>query len=181
MGPIVIRGETFKSARAAADALGVTPRTVQIAARRGRLHRVGLGRAGKERMAVRVRGVVYEDAHEAAAALGVTPGAIYQALMRGNLDSVGRRHERMPPNARSITVGPMTFPSMAALSRAIGRTSGYASNIMRKHPETAYQALLGAVMTLVEQKNGAGSRPTKSRGASNDRDQRARGGMPPRR
>lgn len=72
-------------------------------------------------MRVNVRGVIYESVRECAAALGVKPAAVYKAMQRGTLDNLGQ-----PPNApKPITIGGVSFPSIAALARYIGKDTSH--------------------------------------------------------
>jgi hypothetical protein len=118
---IEVRGVVYPTVGDAAAALGVRPDTVRLAVRSGRLHRLGVGRAGPEKMPICIRGFNYPDADAAAKAFGVSRTAIYQALYRGDVDCVGRsRFGRVPPNAKPFEIGGLRFASMAQASGALG-------------------------------------------------------------
>lgn len=87
--PVVIRGRHYPSQKAAAQALGVTPATVNDALNRGTIDRVGLGRAAASAVPVTIRGRRYASQTEAARALGVSLATVWRARRRGTLDRVG--------------------------------------------------------------------------------------------
>lgn len=81
-------------------------------------------------MRVKVRGTTYESVRECAAALGVKPAAVYKAMQRGTLDNLGQ-----PPNApKSITIGDVSFPSIAALARYIGKDTSHTRRALQAGP-----------------------------------------------
>lgn len=148
-GGFEVRGRQFASVPEAAKAFGVSREAVYYALRHKRLHRLGLRHKGAEPMPVMIRGKRYENAHKAAAAHGVGVSAVYQALSKGRIDRLGL--PRGTPSCGRVVpvqIGPMSFPSLRALSLALGRNPGYASCLMRRQPDTARQTLLGAVMAL---------------------------------
>lgn len=141
-----VRGVVYPDVAAAAKALGVQQQTVHRAAREGRLHRLGLGRVGKECMPVRLNGRVYRDAHAAAADLGVGVSAVYQALHRG-YETVGQRR-RGGAGSRPIVIAGRRFASLAELDRAIGRSPGYTSNAIKLNRAGRLEDIIGRVMRL---------------------------------
>lgn len=118
-GPVDIRGKVYPDIKAAAAAVGVHPNTVRRAVKAGTLHRCGTGAVGVEPMPVRIRGRVYADARAAAAALGVAVGTVRAAVAKGDPDAV-RRVSRTVTNACPVVLGPVSFPSRRAASRALG-------------------------------------------------------------
>ena len=142
-----IRGRVFSTAGAAAAHFGITENAVRAAARKGTLHRVGLGRPGAEPMPILIRGVFYASAHDAARALNVLPSAIWQALSQNRLDTVGLgpRCPR-PHRSRAITIGPVTYPSLRAADRALGFVPGYISLALRRKSKHAGGRILAAAM-----------------------------------
>lgn len=143
---IEIRGTVYPTAKAAAEALGVTVRTVQIAAKRGTLHRVGLGRKGAEPMPVEVRGVVYPNAKVAARRLGLTAHAVYQAIAAGRPHECGLRLRHNSTASRPVTIGNLTFSSMEQAGRELGFGHGYVSQVMRRRSKIGHERLVGAAM-----------------------------------
>lgn len=156
---LVVRGEVFPTAAAAAARFGVSADTVRIAARKGTLHRVGTGAVGSEPFPVRIRGVVYPSARAAAKALGVSPGAVWQALAQGDVDRIGlgpRCHR--PHRSRAITLGGMRFASMAAADRALGFSPGYIAHSLRRGRRSALERIMAAAMARAEGRRGKAAR-----------------------
>lgn len=143
-----IRGAIYANAQAAAERFGVDAQTVRKAARAGTLHRVGLGRCGKEPMRVRVGDRTFENAREAAAELGCTPSAVWGAVWHGDPDRLLRPRGRPGANAQTVEIGPLSFPSMAAASRALGFSHGYVSLAFRRGSRGMQERLLAAAMRL---------------------------------
>lgn len=142
-----IRGQVFPTARAAALHFGVTPDTVRLAARKGRLHRLGTGESHPEPCPVRIRGTVHASARAAAEAFGLTPSAIHQALAQGRIDSVGLGARCPHPHrARPITLGGVRYPSLAAADRALGFGAGYVSHAIRLGRRAALERIVAAAM-----------------------------------
>lgn len=81
--PVTIRGIEYPSQRAAAKAIGVSERTLSLAARRGRLDRVGTGVNPGPSLPCRWRGVVYPSRAEAARATGEPYSRITRAINAG--------------------------------------------------------------------------------------------------
>lgn len=126
-----VNGTRYESLAAAGRAYGVTPEAVAQAIKRGTTHRLGTGRVGWEPRPVRIRGTVYSSAAEAAAALGVARSAVYAAIDRGTEDKLGLGRPPCMIKARPVVIGGMAFESMAAASRAIGRSDGYVAQVLR--------------------------------------------------
>lgn len=144
---IEIRGQVFPTAQAAARHFGVSATTVQMAARRGTLHRVGTGAVGAEPCPVRVRGTVYPSARAAASALGLTPAAIFQALRENRIDTVGTGARcPIPFRSRPITLGGLRFPSLAAADRALGFAPGYIAHSLKLGRRCAMERIMAAAM-----------------------------------
>lgn len=129
---IEVRGTVYPTVQACAAALGISQEAVYWAIRDGNLKRLGLGCVGRERIPICISGKRFASAVEAAKHFGVTPGAIYQAISKNRLDRVGKRLGRTPKNARAITICGHTWPSMAALSRELGKCPEFVSFRMRR-------------------------------------------------
>lgn len=147
--PVRIRGVVYPSVKAAAEALGVSPKTVYGAVWRGREDMVGLG-VGKP-MPVTIRGVTYQTARHAAEALGVTVHAVHSGLCHGYIDRVGlgtnyaaRKVKGGRP--RAVVVAGRTFPSIAELARFLGRTAAGVRVSLAAGP-VAQGRIVRAVMT----------------------------------
>lgn len=101
---------------------------------------------------VTIRGVTYPTVAAAAKALKVKPNTIYVALHKGRIDKVGLgcgkvvayRHPQIPP--KPIKVGGLDFPSLQALSLWLGRSKQYASNKLKRHPDTGLTDLTQEVL-----------------------------------
>lgn len=158
---IVVRGVSYPSVRACAEALGVSAWTVYAALRRGAGDGIGRGRGHRTRMPVRVRGVVYTDADAAAKALGVSTSAVTLALARGSIDRVGlprrAREDRSVYASRSrpVVIGGARFPSMAAASRALGFHDGYVSGVLGRGSARQRERLVGAAMAWMARQGRA--------------------------
>lgn len=96
---------------------------------------------------VRIRGVTYPSAQAAAEALGVHRDTVYTMLRKGRPDLIGTGSKR-PGNgsAKTFTIGPCTFPSMRAASRALGRGDRYVQDVMRRGTEEERARLVRRVM-----------------------------------
>lgn len=117
---LVVRGTVYATAQEAARALGVTEVTVHMAARLGRLDRLGLGRGRRAPTPVVVRGVTYPSALAVAEAFGVSRRAVYSAKARGALDRIGLP-PATPPTMPVIVRG-LSFASMSAAAAHFGVT-----------------------------------------------------------
>lgn len=129
---IEVRGTVYPTVQACAAALGVSQEAVYWAIRDGNLPRLGLGCVGRELIPIRIRGQRFASAAEAAAHFGVKKSAIYQAIAKNRLDRVGQRTGRTPKNARGITICGHSWPSMAALSRELGKCPEFVSFRIRR-------------------------------------------------
>jgi hypothetical protein len=109
--PVTIRGDTFPSAAAAAEALGVGVKTIYKARSRNALDLIG---TGAKVLPVTIRGVTYENKSAAARALGVTSVAICNAEAAGRLDFVGTGAK-----VKAVTIRGTTYPSHRAASEAL--------------------------------------------------------------
>ena len=110
-------------------------------------------------MRIRIRGVTYDSAKAAGQALGVATGTVYTAISRGSDARLGLGQDYkarvtkggVPPIP--VTVAGQTFPSMAALGRALGRNAqSVKRSIDRGGRATA--ALAQAVRALDEKSQG---------------------------
>jgi len=90
--PVTIRGITYRDGHAAADAHGVTPGAIAVAACRGSLDRVGM-RGHGPRQSLRVGGVQYPSCKAFAEAAGVGEQAVTRARKQGQfaLEAIARR------------------------------------------------------------------------------------------
>lgn len=142
---IVVRGHEYPDARTAALALGVRPGSVRRAIHAGSLDRLGLRQTGFAPMPIMIRGQCYDSARAAAAANGVSEGAVYTALSKGCINRVGLG--RGPGNnAKPFRVGGLTWPSMAAASRALGFGTDYIGRTLRRGGRRARARILAAAM-----------------------------------
>ena len=122
--PVKIRGVVYPSAKAAGEALGVSPKTIHGAIRRGREDFVGNGTGNP--MPINVRGVTYADAKEAAQALGVEPCSVHSAITRGNPDRLGlgldyKARVVKGGKRKPVEVAGRRFDTVADLARFLGR------------------------------------------------------------
>jgi hypothetical protein len=109
-------------------------------------------------LVVKIRGVTYDSAQQAAQALGVSVSTIYNAQARGPaaLERVGLGKGR-PVGAsarggkpsKAFTLGPYSFPSRRAASRALGMSDNYVSDVLRTGGPAARQLLLRRLMLMV--------------------------------
>lgn len=151
---IRIRGVTYGSVAAAAAALNVSTGLVYKAIGAGTLDRVGLvpAQGGPPKMPIAIRGEVFQTARDAARHFGITQAAIYQALHDQNPDRIGRGTRAPPANARPITILGRTWPSRAALSRALGHGPSYV-HVALSRGRTA--AVIEQVMALALRQDAA--------------------------
>ncbi len=96
-------------------------------------------------------GKIYGSVRSCARAKGVKVASVYCALSRGNLATLGHGKGNRTANrggraARPVTVGPVTFPSMKALSRALGRDPSYVRQTLARGKELARANLLRDAM-----------------------------------
>jgi len=105
----------------------------------------------RAKMQVMIRGVLYPSARVAATTLGVAKATVYSAVIRGTTDTVGLG--RNGPNKgrggcspKSLTIGPVQFPSRRAASRALNMSEPYLSCVMRLGKDRAKANLLARVM-----------------------------------
>ena len=132
---VVIRGEVYLSAKAAAKAFGISPKSVSNAIRRGRQDFIGIPahktrtKHGVEPFQVRIRGEVFASVRDASERFGVEETTIRVALICGREDFIGlgrsRKHctagkGRTPANARPVTIGPHKFRSIVQCAAALG-------------------------------------------------------------
>lgn len=166
---IVVRGHEYPDARTAALALGVRPGSVRDAIYAGGLNRLGLRQPGFVPMPIMIRGVRYDSARAAAAANGVSEGAVYTALSKGCINRVGLG--RGPGNnAKPFRAGRLTWPSMAAASRALGFHPGYIGQVFRVGGRTAKTRILAAAMAYeARQIIGAARVPDRGEGSQSGR------------
>lgn len=146
-----IRGMYYRDADEAAAALGVQAQAIRSAARRGTLHRVGLGEKGKEPMRVCIRGEVFPDARSAAKRFGVTVDAVWTAIWLGNPDRVGRKRNAA---GKPVNLWGLEFPTMADASRALGFSSGYVSLAMRRKSRAMMERIAGEAMRVIAEREG---------------------------
>lgn len=158
-----IRGTVYPTVQAAAAALRVRPDTIRLAARKGTLHRVGLGAVGSEPMPIRIRGQLHDNARAAAEALGVGRSAIYQALACGRLDEVGLPRRQVPWNAQAVEVDGVAYPSLAAASRAMGHGEAYLSKLRRKGGRRAKETWIRLRMIRVAERDAIARRAAARR------------------
>lgn len=129
VGPITIRGVTYRTVKEAAHKLDITPSAIYNARIGGWLEQVGLGRAV---MPIKIRGITYRSAKEAAKALGVHKNRVYHALNDGTLDTVGvgTGCHNSPKNGSSkpLDLGRVRFSSVAEAARYIGKPRYYVAN-----------------------------------------------------
>lgn len=113
-------------------------------------------------MRVTVRGVTYESVKECAKALGVTDVTVYSAISRGKADTIGVGAGRGPKingthrggrPRKPVTFYGVTFPSMAAASRALGMSTHYVYRTLHEGGEEARQNLMVRAMQYVAKKN----------------------------
>lgn len=121
---IVVRGVSYPSVQACAEALGVTGRAVYTAISRGRLDGLGLNDPWRDRprKSVCVRGVTYPTVRACAEALGVSVGTVNEAVRRGAADGIGLgrgRRPRMPVRVRGVV-----YEDMTAAAAALGVCEG---------------------------------------------------------
>lgn len=156
---IEIRGVYYRDADEAAAAHGVQAQAIRSAARRGTLHRVGLGAKGKEPMRVCIRGEVFQDAKSAAKHFGVTPDAVRNAIWLGDPDRVGRKRRVA---GKPVSLWGLRFQTMSEASRALGLSRGYVSLALRRKSPAMLERVAGEVMRLIsERERGGPALPTK--------------------
>ena len=80
--PVRIRGVTYPSQKAAADALGLHPQTITNALNRGYIDQVGLRRGGNPGKPCFYRGKSYPSRQAAATAWGVSRAFISKQLAK---------------------------------------------------------------------------------------------------
>ncbi len=150
--PVTIRGVTYSNFSEAGKALGVHANTVRAAYRNGTLHRVGTGRVGPEPMRVRIAGQDFEDVNAAAAHFGVQPGTVYSAICDGDPDRIARPAVYNPWKSKAFTIGGVTFPSMRAVSRALGfKDEEYVAKALKRGSRRGRERILAAAMSYVAQ------------------------------
>tara|TARA_R110000851_G_scaffold321340_1_gene486690 strand:- start:25813 stop:26355 length:543 start_codon:yes stop_codon:yes gene_type:complete len=150
---IEIRGVVYPDLPSAAKACGVTDAAVRSAMRNGTLHRVGLGKTGREPLPVRINGRDYKSAAAAAKHLKCTKSAIYQALSCGREDKVARPQTYNGGASKPITIGTLSFCSHASASRALGFKSDFLSNALSRGSKRGWQRILSAAMTEVARRD----------------------------
>jgi hypothetical protein len=155
-GSVEIRGVVYPDIRAAAAAVGVHPNTVRRAIKAGTLHRCGTGAVGIEPMPVRIRGKVYADAYAAAAAHGVAVSTVRSALAKGDPDAVGRVTHTVT-RAYPVVIGPVSFPSRRAASRALGFANpDYVNKALRRGSAPRERVLAAAMAYAMRAEHCAG-------------------------
>lgn len=102
-------------------------------------------------MRVSVRGMVYDSARECADALGVSVATVYCAVSRRTTDTLGmgrgnRTAKRGGRKPQPVTIGGISFESMASASRALGFGRRYVASVMANGGATARANLLRACM-----------------------------------
>ncbi|MEC7763369.1 MAG: hypothetical protein VX874_15815 [Pseudomonadota bacterium] len=148
---IVIRGESFPDANAAAKAHKVTPDAVRLAARTGKLDLVGLGYPRIDPTPVLIAGRTFASAADAARAFGKTAHAVWKAINEGDPDRIARKPRHARIRAKPVTLGPLSFPSMREASLQLGFSEGYVSQALRRGSPHARQTILAAAMRLAAQ------------------------------
>lgn len=150
---IKIRGVTYPDVASAAKALGVHPNTVRTAARKGTLHRVGTGRVGVEPMPVLIAGQRFENAQAAADHFQVQVMTVYSAISDGDPDRIARPPRYNPARSRQITIGSLTFPSMAQAARELGfKNREFVSKALKQGSGRGRQRILAAAMKLAQER-----------------------------
>lgn len=138
--PITIRGVTYPSKQAAAEAIGVSMRNMRRAIQQGRLDTVGLGPGAGGCCIVKIRGVVYPSVKAAAKALGISPSSVSKALSAGRPDSAGLgrgTHNRGPNHSggtepKPVVIAGITFPTQTIAAVALGYDPKYLSRVLRQ-------------------------------------------------
>lgn len=109
-------------------------------------------------MRVRVRGQVYETVRETAEALDVSVSTVKWAVQRGTTDWIGVGSGRSPrrrdmacrvgmPQPVEVEILGRRWESLGALSRWMGRHSGWASQVIRKRGRGAlYEEVVARLM-----------------------------------
>jgi len=112
---IEIHGVTYRDAKAAAAALGVSASQVRRACRNGRLAAVGTGRGYRS---VTIRGVTYPNLSAAGRALGVSPNTVRAARRKGTLHRVGTG--RVGPEPMRVRIADQVFENASAAAAHFG-------------------------------------------------------------
>ena len=116
-GPITIRGVTYASAAAAAQAFGVTRENIYMARARGRLESVGLGMRGNQARAkpVTLCGLHFASVKQAAQAVGCHPDTLARRLRVGAPlgAELRARLEALSAQRRAVVVSPEAVYSVA--------------------------------------------------------------------
>lgn len=154
-GPITVRGVTYESRRACAEALGVSVKTVHSASSTGRTEFIGLGNRNPNpyELPVCIRGKTYKSIKSAAKAIGVKPCTISTALARGTIDRVGigkgkgSKKALGGRKAKPFSIGPVKFQSCREASRELGFCDNYVSNVLRLNTPARMQNLMAAAMS----------------------------------
>lgn len=149
MSEIVIRGQRFPDARAAADRFGVQVATVKKARRDGNLDKIGRS-PGPVPMRVHVRGMRFVSARAAADHFGVQQITITQWI------GAEARGVVLPPvrwraNSVPVQAGGFSFPSKHRAERLLGLPKGTFS---RKPSADRDAAILAAVMRYADAGGG---------------------------
>ncbi len=100
-------------------------------------------------MKVNVRGVIYGSVREAASANGVSEQAVYKMLQRGVPERIG-----MPVKCkRPVTIGGVSFDSISALARYIGKDAAHTGRALKAGP-LALRNLADRVRAATEERRG---------------------------
>jgi hypothetical protein len=101
-------------------------------------------------MKVSIRGNIYPDAKAAAKSLGVSVRTIYSAMARGTTDTcglgTGARKNKKGGVPKPVTLGSLTFPSMADASAYLGYERKSLSKIMRCGGSVSRQNIMRRLM-----------------------------------
>ena len=100
-------------------------------------------------MRVRIDGREFANVNEAARFYGKAPGTIYSAIHDGDPDRVARVPRWNPARSQPVTIGPLTFSSMAEASRALGfKNREFVSKALKHRSKRGMQRILAAAMKL---------------------------------
>jgi len=116
--PVTIRGTTYPTHAAAAEAFGIKRTTVSAYVRIGRQDSIGLKGPMPKVRPVTIRGVTYPTIQAAAAAIGIKASTIRTLRSRGRLDQAGAIGPDRTPFP--VTIRGVTYVSVKAAAKALG-------------------------------------------------------------
>lgn len=125
--PVTIRGVEYRSAAAAAEALGVSRKEVIRNKREGSLDKVGLTKQAQARLAamfpVTIRGETFDTLEAVAARFGVTVKAVKNAVSQGRAEYIGlppaKTRKRHGVEPLPVRVAGQVFPSVREAAKAL--------------------------------------------------------------